>query len=120
MIIIFCDLRCEPYVAQPVMKVSSSEHDFGKFKEEAGKQTYNFTVMNTGNQPLVIQNIVASCGCTTPEWTKNPIPPKGSGTITAIYDPANRPGVFNKTLSVLYKFKTRSGGTGNQGRSNTA
>ena len=91
--------------AQPMMKVSSAEHDFGKFKEEAGKQTYNFTVMNTGNQPLVIQNIVASCGCTTPEWTKNPIPPKGSGTITAIYDPANRPGTFNKTLSVYTNSK---------------
>jgi hypothetical protein len=91
--------------AQPVMKVSLAEHDFGKFKEEAGRQTYNFAVMNTGNQPLVIQNIVASCGCTTPEWTKNPIPPKGSGTITAIYDPANRPGPFNKTLSVYTNSK---------------
>ncbi len=61
--------------------------------------------MNTGNEPLVIQNIVASCGCTTPEWTKNPIPPKGSGKITAIYDPTNRPGQFNKTLSVYTNSK---------------
>ena len=92
-------------MAQPAMKVSSSEHDFGKFKEEAGKQTYDFVVLNTGNQPLVIQNIVASCGCTTPEWTKSPIPPKGTGKITAIYDPANRPGAFNKTLSVYTNSK---------------
>ena len=92
-------------LAQPVMKVSSAEHDFGKFREEAGRQTWDFTVMNTGNEPLVIQNIVASCGCTTPEWTKNPIPAKGSGKITAIYDPANRPGQFNKTLSVYTNSK---------------
>ena len=92
-------------LAQPVMKVSAGEHDFGKFREEAGKQTYDFVVMNTGNQPLVIQNIVASCGCTTPEWTKNPIAPKGTGKITAIYDPANRPGPFNKTLSVYTNSK---------------
>lgn len=91
--------------AQPMMKVSSTQHDFGKFKEEAGKQKYNFTVMNTGDQPLVIQNIVASCGCTTPEWTKGPIAPKGTGQITAIYDPANRPGIFNKTLSVYTNSK---------------
>ncbi len=91
--------------AQPVMKISATEHDFGKFKEEAGRQKYNFVVMNTGNQPLVIQNIVASCGCTTPEWTKSPIPPKGTGNITAIYDPANRPGPFNKTLSVYTNSK---------------
>lgn len=92
-------------MAQPVMKVSSADHDFGKFKEEAGKQKYDFTVMNTGNQPLVIQNIVASCGCTTPDWTKSPIPPKGTGKITAVYDPANRPGPFNKTLSVYTNSK---------------
>ncbi len=91
--------------AQPMMKVSSAEHNFGKFKEEAGKQKYDFVVMNTGDQPLVIQNIVASCGCTTPDWTKGPIPPKGSGKITAIYDPANRPGPFNKTLSVYTNSK---------------
>jgi hypothetical protein len=92
-------------MAQPVMKLSGSDHDFGKFKEEAGRQKYDFVVLNTGDQPLVIQNIVASCGCTTPEWTKSPIPPKGSGVISAIYDPANRPGVFNKTLSVYTNSK---------------
>jgi len=92
-------------MAQPAMKVSSSEHDFGKFKEESGRQKYDFVVLNTGDQPLVIQNIVASCGCTTPEWTKSPIAPKGSGVVTAIYDPANRPGPFNKTLSVYTNSK---------------
>ena len=57
-------------------------------------------VTNTGDQPLIIQRVTASCGCTTPEWTKQPIPPGGKGKVTAIYDPANRPGVFNKTLTV--------------------
>lgn len=94
-----------PVWAQPMMKVSASEHDFGKFKEDDGRQKYDFVVMNTGNQPLVIQNIVASCGCTTPEWTKEPIPPKGTGKISAIYDPVNRPGPFNKTLSVYTNSK---------------
>jgi hypothetical protein len=87
-------------LAQPVMKLSLSEHDFGTFKEEAGKQTFDFILSNTGNAPLVIQNIVASCGCTTPDWTKDPIQPGAKGKITAIYDPAGRPGQFNKTLSV--------------------
>lgn len=87
-------------MAQPVMKLSKTEHNFGTFKEEAGRQTYEFEVTNAGNSPLVIQNIIASCGCTMPEWTKQPIPPGGKGKITAIYDPQNRPGAFNKTLSV--------------------
>jgi len=87
-------------VAQPNLQVSEYEHDFGVFREDAGRQTYNFEVTNTGNAPLVIQNVVASCGCTTPTWTKTPIPPNGKGVITAIYDPAGRPGAFNKTLTV--------------------
>lgn len=91
--------------AQPLMKVSATEHDFGKFKEEAGRQTFDFIVNNTGNSPLVIQNIVASCGCTTPEWTRQPIPAGGKGKITAIYDPKDRPGPFNKTLSVYSNSK---------------
>ncbi len=87
-------------VALTTMKVSETQHDFGTFKEEAGRQTYDFIVTNTGTEPLVIQNVVASCGCTTPEWTKQPIPAGAKGKITAIYDPKDRPGMFNKNLSV--------------------
>jgi hypothetical protein len=90
---------------QPVLQLSSGEHDFGKFKEEAGRQSYNFKIKNSGNAPLVIQNIAASCGCTTPEWTKTPIAPNGEGVITAIFDPAGRPGIFNKTLTVYTNSK---------------
>jgi hypothetical protein len=86
--------------SQPKLQLSKTEHDFGTFKEEAGRQTFDFIVTNTGNAPLVIQNIVASCGCTTPEWTKAPIPAGGKGVIKAIFDPVNRPGPFKKTLTV--------------------
>jgi hypothetical protein len=85
---------------QPVLKLSSNEHDFGTFKEEAGVQKYDFVVTNTGNAPLVIQNIVTSCGCTQPEWTKQPIPAGGTGKVTALYDPRGTWGKFNKTLTV--------------------
>jgi len=86
--------------SQPKMQLLTTEHDFGVFREEAGRQTFNFIITNTGDSALVITNVVPSCGCTTPEWTKTPIAPKGQGKITAIYDPANRPGVFSKTLTV--------------------
>jgi hypothetical protein len=91
--------------AQTKMQLSATEHDFGTFKEEAGRQTFDFIVTNTGADPLVIQNVVASCGCTTPEWTKQPIPAGGKGKVTAIYDPKDRPGPFNKTLSVYANTK---------------
>ena len=86
--------------SQPRMQLLTTEHDFGVFKEEAGRQTFNFIVTNTGDSALVIKNVVPSCGCTTPEWTQSPIPPKGQGKVTAIYDPTGRPGVFTKTLTV--------------------
>jgi hypothetical protein len=91
--------------AQTKMQLSATEHDFGTFKEEAGRQTFDFIVTNTGTDPLVIQNVVASCGCTTPEWTKQPIPAGAKGKVTAIYDPKDRPGAFNKTLSVYSNSK---------------
>jgi hypothetical protein len=92
-------------VAVTTMQMADTQHDFGTFKEEAGRQTYDFVVTNTGTQPLVIQNVVASCGCTTPEWTKQPIPAGAKGKVTAIYDPKDRPGPFNKTLSVYTNTK---------------
>ncbi|HEX2922360.1 MAG TPA: DUF1573 domain-containing protein [Bacteroidales bacterium] len=87
-------------MAVTTTKVSETQHDFGKFKEEAGTQSYDFYFTNTGTQPLVIQNIQASCGCTTPEWTKQPVPPGGKAKVSAKYDPKGRPGAFSKTLSV--------------------
>jgi hypothetical protein len=90
---------------QTKIQISPTEYNFGVFKEEAGRQSFDFIVTNAGNAPLIIQNVVASCGCTTPEWTKGPIPPGGRGKVTAIYDPANRPGSFNKTLTVYTNAK---------------
>ncbi len=98
LLIIAVSLKAQ--IATTKMQLSATEHDFGTFKEEAGRQTFDFIVTNTGTEPLVIQNVVASCGCTTPEWTKQPIPAGAKGKVTAIYDPKNRPGQFNKTLSV--------------------
>jgi hypothetical protein len=98
-------ITAESQIATTQMKLSATTHDFGTFKEEAGRQTFDFMVTNTGTEPLVIQNVVASCGCTTPEWTKQPIPAGAQGKVTAIYDPKDRPGQFNKTLSVYTNTK---------------
>ena len=62
--------------------------------------TYEFKFKNTGNQPVVIANVQASCGCTTPDWTKTPVLPGKTGIIKAMYNSAGRPGVFNKTVTV--------------------
>jgi len=78
-----------------------TSHDFGKIKEQDGLATVTFTLKNTGNAPLVISRVQASCGCTTPTWTKEPILPGKTGSITASYNPAGRPGSFIKSISVF-------------------
>lgn len=76
------------------------EHDFGSFKEAAGVQVTTFKFKNDGAVPLVLTNVRASCGCTTPKWTKEPVAPGKSGEIQVSYNPKNRPGIFNKSVSV--------------------
>ena len=76
------------------------QHNFGTFKEELGVQTVDFNFKNDGKVPLILNNVQASCGCTTPEWTREPIAPGAKGVIKVSYDPRNRPGVFNKTIRV--------------------
>ncbi|MDR2009663.1 MAG: DUF1573 domain-containing protein [Bacteroidales bacterium] len=77
-----------------------TSHDFGSFKEEAGPQTAVFAFTNTGNSPLYVTNVRASCGCTATDYTKEPIQPGGKGYVNATYNPANRPNKFNKSITV--------------------
>ena len=100
-------LVCMPFVNQAQLNTAKSriafeklQHDYGTFKEEVGVQTYSFNFKNEGTVPLILNNVQASCGCTTPEWTRQPVPPGAKGLIKVSYDPKNRPGVFNKTISV--------------------
>ncbi|NLA23806.1 MAG: DUF1573 domain-containing protein, partial [Bacteroidales bacterium] len=75
-------------------------HDFGTFKEENGLQKCSFNFTNTGSEPLVITNVRAFCGCTTPDWTKEPVQPGQKGYVNVSYDPRNRPGKFDKSITV--------------------
>ncbi len=104
-ILLMISLSLSAQLAVTTMQLTENQHDFGVFNEEAGPQKYDFIITNTGREPLVIQNVVASCGCTTPEWTRQPIPAGAKGKLTAIYDPKDRPGPFNKTLSVYTNTK---------------
>ena len=76
------------------------KHDFGTIKASDGKISAVFTFTNRGDSPLVIAKVEVSCGCTAPEWTREPIAPGERGYITATYDPTNRTYSFNKSLTV--------------------
>ncbi len=81
-----------------VFSWDASVHDFGKIKQGI-PVTHEFKFTNTGKAPLVVVNAQPSCGCTTPDWTKTPVPPGGSGFIKATFNAASA-GPFNKTITV--------------------
>ena len=84
-----------------VISFEEKSHDFGKVNEEDGKITYVFDFINKGNAPLVVNRVQASCGCTTPTWTKEPIEPGKKGSVTVTYNPLGRPGPFTKPITVF-------------------
>lgn len=88
--------------AQPVevLKFNEENHDFGLIKEVDGPAEFKFDFTNTAQEPVKITNVRASCGCTTPAWTREPVMPGEKGFIKVAYNPRNRPGAFHKTLTV--------------------
>lgn len=83
----------------PVAAFAVVEHDFGTVPE-GPKVAYEYKVKNTGQAPLIIQNAQPSCGCTVPNWTKEPIPVGGTGFVKAEFDTNGKQGVQNKTITV--------------------
>ena len=75
-------------------------YNFGTIAEADGFASHTFTIKNTGDAPLVITRVTASCGCTRPEWTKSPIAP-GKTVKQITYNPKGRPGPFYKTVSIF-------------------
>lgn len=75
-------------------------HDFGTIDEQRGPVTHEFVFTNNSARPVKILKVQASCGCTTPGWSREVIPPGKEGFIQASYDPRGRPGFFNKSLTV--------------------
>ena len=73
-------------------------YDFGNIARGT-PVTHEFVFNNTGKEPIVISNVQASCGCTTPKWPKEPILPGKDGVITVQYNAAN-PGGFNKSVTI--------------------
>src|SRR5258708_6231337 len=77
---------------------TASTHDFGKIKQGV-PVTFEFKFTNKGKSPLVITNAQGSCGCTTPNWTRDPVMPGGEGVVKATFN-ASAAGPFDKTVTV--------------------
>ena len=75
------------------------------YQGERAEHVFKFT--NTGNSPLILSNVLTTCGCTAPEWPKGPIPPGGEGEIKIVFDAAGKMGRQNKIITV--RSNSRSG-----------
>lgn len=83
------------------MKFEKTRHDFGVFAQDTAVVTYDFVFTNVGKSPLIIHQANASCGCTVPEYTLEPIMPGCKGKITVTYNgKGRRPGVFRKSITI--------------------
>lgn len=94
-----------PASTQPEFLFEAESHDFGTVAEGT-QATYEFKFTNTGKEPLIISNVQASCGCTTPKWTNEPVAPGKTGVITASYNSSGRPGPFTKSITVTSNAKS--------------
>ncbi len=82
-----------------MISFTKTVHDFGKITQ-GEKAEYSFKFTNTGTQQLLLSNVAASCGCTVPQYSKEPINPGESGFIKVIFDSDKRLDKFEKSLTV--------------------
>ena len=83
-----------------LITVDKQIHDFGTFPASDGSKSATFVVTNKTAGPILITGARPSCGCTASDWTKTPIEPGKTGTVTATYDPKNQTGPFEKTVTI--------------------
>jgi hypothetical protein len=83
----------------PVFKFVKETFDFGEITE-GEKVTYDFKFTNAGESPLIITSATATCGCTVPEYPKEPIAPGEEGVIKVVYNSANNLGMQNKVVTI--------------------
>src|ERR1700685_3355815 len=103
-------LNAQPNVINPPSLAASPKDDILQLKESGfafgkipqGRPVIHvFEIVNAGGTPLLLENVQASCGCTTPEWSRQPIAPGATASIKVGYN-AYAEGHFNKTVTIFY------------------
>ena len=99
--LLFCGMNVALAQKPAEIKFDKLTHDFGTFSEKNPVVSCTFTFTNVGETALVINKAVASCGCTVPEYTKEPIQPGEKGEIKVTYNGTGKfPGHFKKSITV--------------------
>jgi len=93
------EMPAEPVPGNAKFEFEKTEHDFGKIPQDKSVE-YTFKFKNTGTEPLVISDARGSCGCTVPQYSREPIPVGGTGEIQVSFDPKGKTGIQRKTVTV--------------------
>jgi len=111
LLLVFFNLHAQTEVTTNTKNSSKAEiifetliHDYGTVTVDASG-LYNFKFKNTGTEPLILSNVITTCGCTVPDWPKEPILPGKSGVIQINYTRMTTPGVINKQVKVISNAK---------------
>ena len=100
-LLLVCALGQVAAQKQAEIKFDKTVHDFGTFSTKNPVQECTFTFTNVGTAPLVINQAVASCGCTVPAYTKEPVAPGKTGQIKVTYNSKGKfPGHFKKSITI--------------------
>ena len=99
---VFCawaqDASTEP--SGPVITFEEESHDFGDiYQGDKVEHVFNFT--NSGNEPLIITNVQTTCGCTAPEWPRDPVVPGQTSSITVRFNSTGKSGKQNKVITIV-------------------
>jgi len=101
-LLLVCGITMASAQKEAQIKFEKTTHDFGTFSEKNPVVTYTFVFTNVGEKNLVINQAMASCGCTVPEYTKSPIKPGEKGEIKVTYNGTGKfPGHFKKSITVM-------------------
>jgi hypothetical protein len=87
-------------IIQPIVEILESEYDFGLIKQ-GEKATHNYKIRNIGNSDLLITSAKGSCGCTVPEWPREPIKPGNEANIKVTFDSKGKTGKQNKRVTLM-------------------
>ena len=79
--------------------VEETDFNFGEV-EQGDKAEHIFVFKNIGNIPLILNNVLSTCGCTVPEWPKEPILPQEEGMIKVVFDSSSKIGRQNKVITI--------------------
>jgi hypothetical protein len=89
-----------------VISWEKTSYNFGALKKENGIVKYRFIFANVGDEPLLLEKVKSTCGCTSSNYTKNQVLPNEKGFVEIAFDPTNQSGEFLKTITVITNEKS--------------